>query len=247
MNVSVQQRYTTLTARTSAQPTYHSECKHRPTWKKNTMLAKIVITGCKLYMAPYLAAATHHVSRTTAASKHVKEDCLHFLMSCMSPQHVGRRYTNMTSSQHRVSPFRLTDPTKPGHRRFIALWLVDPHARIISTANVPPQQQDWWAESILGKSDESRASALSNLPFEIALILKEKGVDIESNAGEERPKLPIELREMVSAHLNAEGGNLLMSEQEAKMHREKLMEVRGAFHDAADEGWHQHSYSFCEH
>ncbi|PWI65084.1 hypothetical protein PCL_07383 [Purpureocillium lilacinum] len=45
--------------------------------------------------------------------------------------------------QHRVSSFRLQDPTKPGHRRFIALWLVDPHRRVISTANVPPQQEAW--------------------------------------------------------------------------------------------------------
>lgn len=47
-------------------------------------------------------------------------------------------------SQHRVSSFRLKDATKPGHRRFLALWLVDPHERIVSTANVPPQQPDWW-------------------------------------------------------------------------------------------------------
>lgn len=26
------------------------------------------------------------------------------------------------------------------------LWLIDPHRRIISTANVPPQQRDWWPE-----------------------------------------------------------------------------------------------------
>ncbi|CAJ2504217.1 Uu.00g116110.m01.CDS01 [Anthostomella pinea] len=45
--------------------------------------------------------------------------------------------------QHRVSSFRLQDATKPGHRRFIVLWLVDPNLRVISTANVPPQQLDW--------------------------------------------------------------------------------------------------------
>ncbi|KAG5808941.1 hypothetical protein H9Q74_008892 [Fusarium xylarioides] len=45
--------------------------------------------------------------------------------------------------QNRESSFKLQDPTKPGHRRFIALWLVDPHRRILSTANVPPQQKDW--------------------------------------------------------------------------------------------------------
>ncbi|KAI1038215.1 hypothetical protein LB503_012108 [Fusarium chuoi] len=48
--------------------------------------------------------------------------------------------------QHRGSSFKGQDPTKPGHRRFIALWLVDPHRRILSTANVP-QQKNWWAGS----------------------------------------------------------------------------------------------------
>ncbi|RSL46498.1 hypothetical protein CEP54_013815 [Fusarium duplospermum] len=44
---------------------------------------------------------------------------------------------------HRVTPFELADKKKPGHRRFIALWLVDPFTRVISTANVPPQQKEW--------------------------------------------------------------------------------------------------------
>ncbi|KAL7930104.1 hypothetical protein V8C35DRAFT_324538 [Trichoderma chlorosporum] len=55
--------------------------------------------------------------------------------------------------QHRVSSFRLKDGTEPGHRRFIALWLVDPHERIVSTANVPPQRKDWWTEA--AKAEES--------------------------------------------------------------------------------------------
>src|SRR6185437_6116833 len=32
-----------------------------------------------------------------------------------------------------VTPFELEDKMKPGHLRFIALWLVDPTTRIIST------------------------------------------------------------------------------------------------------------------
>uniref|UniRef100_A0A8H7K9M8 DUF4246 domain-containing protein n=1 Tax=Bionectria ochroleuca TaxID=29856 RepID=A0A8H7K9M8_BIOOC len=48
--------------------------------------------------------------------------------------------------QHAVSSFSLQDKAKPGHRRFIALWLVDPHQRIISTSNVPPQQKEWWLQ-----------------------------------------------------------------------------------------------------
>jgi Protein of unknown function (DUF4246) len=44
--------------------------------------------------------------------------------------------------QHRVAPFELLDETKPGHRKLVVLWLVNPDRRIISTANVPPQQKD---------------------------------------------------------------------------------------------------------
>ncbi|KAM0486638.1 hypothetical protein ACHAP7_002441 [Fusarium lateritium] len=48
--------------------------------------------------------------------------------------------------QHHVSPFQLQDPTKPGHRKILALFLVDPAIPVISTSNVPPQQRHWWAE-----------------------------------------------------------------------------------------------------
>ncbi|KAI4847235.1 hypothetical protein E4T44_04624, partial [Aureobasidium sp. EXF-8845] len=52
--------------------------------------------------------------------------------------------------QHQVQPFSLADPTKPGHRKILALFLVDPFQRVISTANVPPQQREWWAEAVQG-------------------------------------------------------------------------------------------------
>ena len=48
--------------------------------------------------------------------------------------------------QHAVMPFELVDKTKPGHRKILALFLVDPAARVLSTANVPPQQKHWWTE-----------------------------------------------------------------------------------------------------
>ena len=63
--------------------------------------------------------------------------------------------------QHRVHPFHLADPTKPGHRKILALFLVDPHNRIISTANVPPQQMAWWRECV------EQAGALEKVPPEI--------------------------------------------------------------------------------
>ncbi|GJC80754.1 hypothetical protein ColLi_03592 [Colletotrichum liriopes] len=50
--------------------------------------------------------------------------------------------------EHCVAPFELVDKTKPGHRKILALFLVDPAIPVISTANVPPQQRDWWKEGV---------------------------------------------------------------------------------------------------
>lgn len=61
----------------------------------------------------------------------------------------GRLLTFPNILQHQVQPFKLADPTKPGHRKILALFLVDPGVRIISTANVPPQRRDWWSESVI--------------------------------------------------------------------------------------------------
>ncbi|KAE8308479.1 hypothetical protein BDV41DRAFT_581455 [Aspergillus transmontanensis] len=50
--------------------------------------------------------------------------------------------------QHRVQSFELDDATKPGHRKILAMFLVDPYIRTLSTANVPPQRKDWWTEEV---------------------------------------------------------------------------------------------------
>lgn len=112
----------------------------------------------------------------------------------------GRLFAFLNVFHHRVSGFKLADPSKPGHRRFIALWLVDPSTRIISTANVPPQQAEWWAESAfesLGKKASSETIAKPvTLPPESAMLLLEKGlgkgnVDQALARGElGEPKLP---------------------------------------------------------
>lgn len=155
-------------------------------------------------------------------------------------------------SQHRVSPFKLADPTKPGHRRFIALWLVDPNRRIISTANVPPQQMDWFTDSIFGTD---ATNAISKLPAELVTLLQEKGVAVpdprvdensEKDEGEGM-KLPAELMEMVRAHFTTNASKMCMSEKEARKHREELMEERSVYIDKAKDEWQRSSYSFCEH
>lgn len=63
--------------------------------------------------------------------------------------------------QHRVSPFALQDPTKSGHRKLLALFLVDPNITIPSTVNIPPQQLNWWAKHI------DQIGALEKLPQEL--------------------------------------------------------------------------------
>lgn len=161
--------------------------------------------------------------------------------------------------QHRVSGFRLRDPTKPGHRRFIALWLVDPYTRIISTANVPPQQAEWWAERAFAfdppvdkdkneDKNEDKTDA-SKMPPEITQLLRERGSGqgqrTEALAGDEaaRVKLPPELMNMI----RKEVGDWPMSREEAERHRLELMEIRSAFQDDARERWEAFTYSFCEH
>jgi hypothetical protein len=73
----------------------------------------------------------------------------------------GRLLTFPNSLQHQVSPFALADRTKPGHRKILAFFLVDPHFSIISSANVPPQQEDWWKErqEVVGKLLSERLPA----------------------------------------------------------------------------------------
>ena len=58
----------------------------------------------------------------------------------------GRLVTFPNIIQHRVEGFRLQDATKPGHRKIVALFLVNPHVKILSSAKIPCQRKDWWDE-----------------------------------------------------------------------------------------------------
>ncbi len=155
--------------------------------------------------------------------------------------------------QHRVSGFKLADPTKPGHRRFIALWLVDPFTRVISTANVPPQQAEWWADSVFGAvaTDEEAGAAWSTMPPEVRQMLVERGLAGEKLAAGEKQgavgaKLPAELLQMVREQVG-DGKDLPMTRAEAEEHRAVLMKERSAFQKEARESWSTATYSFCEH
>ncbi|KAK6882625.1 hypothetical protein K6H10_000687 [Candida tropicalis] len=52
--------------------------------------------------------------------------------------------------QHHVDPFELTDKTKPGHRRILCFFIVNPYNdRVLTTKQVPPQNKEWWDDTSL--------------------------------------------------------------------------------------------------
>lgn len=144
--------------------------------------------------------------------------CVQYLGSVSTRQ--GRIIAFPNVLQHQVQPFELADPTKPGYRKILALFLVDPHRRVLSTANVPPQQRDWWwSESVAGNTPAVYGTRLQELPVEILdKVVKE-----------------------------IDGTQWPISLEEAKRVRRHLMEQRGIFAQAVNEDYEHSSFSFCEH
>lgn len=112
------------------------------------------------------------------------EDALNQMLGSASTP-AGRCLAFPNILQHRVGSFRLKDPTRPGHRKILAFFLVDPSETIVSTSDVPPQQP--W-------SDTST-----------------------------------------------------MTLEQAKKHREQLMQERKFFVDEHNEQLYEREFSLCEH
>ncbi|EON97703.1 hypothetical protein UCRPA7_6802 [Phaeoacremonium minimum UCRPA7] len=112
------------------------------------------------------------------------EPAVQELGSVTTPQ--GRLLAFPNTLQHRVGNFSLADKTKPGHRRFIVLWLVDPHYRVCSTRNVPIQRHDWWAEERLDTFD------FGKLPAEMVNMVRDNVEDWPMGL-EEAKKLRLDL------------------------------------------------------
>ncbi|RXW19965.1 hypothetical protein EST38_g5885 [Candolleomyces aberdarensis] len=122
----------------------------------------------------------------------------------------GRLITFPNILQHRVQPFKLADPTKTGHRKIVALFLVDPNVRVISTADVPCQRQEWWWDEILNATSSQSSSVKP-----IFADIKAGGVH----------RLPPELRKIVFDVVD----DFPISMDRARAYREKLMEERKKF------------------
>jgi Protein of unknown function (DUF4246) len=102
----------------------------------------------------------------------------------------GRIIAFPNTLQHKVESFSLEDKTKPGHRRFLVLWLVDPHYRVFSTANVPPLRRDWWLDETLAAEGLS-----TKLPPELTKMITDGATEDWLMGEKEAEKLRLELME----------------------------------------------------
>jgi hypothetical protein len=82
------------------------------------------------------------------------------------PARTGRLLSWPNTLRSKADGFTLQDLRCAGHRTMIKLWLVDPHYRICSTRNVPPQQHDWWAEAA-----RTAAGLDAQLPAELVQLI----------------------------------------------------------------------------
>ena len=73
--------------------------------------------------------------------------------------------------QHQVQPFHLEDPTRPGHRKILVFFLVDPTQRIPSATDVAPQQREWVAGAMQGAGPNS---VFAKLPTELLTMISEE-------------------------------------------------------------------------
>ncbi|KAG9041730.1 hypothetical protein FS837_011824 [Tulasnella sp. UAMH 9824] len=81
-----------------------------------------------------------------------------------TPTPAGRCIAFPNIYQHKVSPFELADKTKPGHRKIVALFLLDPEHPRFSTTDIPPQQAEWFEVAM---QQAPLTSLFRKLPAEI--------------------------------------------------------------------------------
>ena len=129
----------------------------------------------------------------------------------------GRALSWPNLFQHCVSPFELSDPSKPGHRKILAIFFVDPTVDPIPSAtDIPPQQSEWAADAL----EDACAASMSAI-------------------GE----FPQELRDLIKDHFPA----IVMTRKEAEDYRLQLMEERTAFVGTHTKDVYAYEFSMCEH
>ncbi|KAJ7122793.1 hypothetical protein C8R44DRAFT_621154 [Mycena epipterygia] len=151
----------------------------------------IVASGIYYYEEENLSESRLAFRVTTGPPVYHKQDdtlCMDILYGMKRDSHCCQDLGSIATSagralawpniyQHRVAPFRLLDPTKPGHRKILAIFLVDPSIEPIPSATtVPPQQADW-AFHALDEARHDPESVFSRLPPELAILIHDRFPD----------------------------------------------------------------------
>ena len=150
----------------------------------------------------------------------------------------GRCICFPNNMQHRVEPFSLVDRTKPGHRKILAFFLINPYDRVLSTSDVPPQQFGYVLRSFRS--------------YAFLKPISHRWFASEIRKGENRlTRLPKEVFDLIMEHASSmatkEGYPWPMSWEEALKHRELLMAERGRFAVHANGDAYERGYNLCEH
>jgi len=112
--------------------------------------------------------------------------------------------------QHQVQPFHLEDPARPGHRKILVFFLVDPTQRVPSATEVAPQQREWVAEAM---HNAGANSVFARLPVEILAMISEEndGTMTRLEAEDYREKLMSERTVFVDENNEGYFGMVRMS------------------------------------
>ncbi|KAE8233288.1 hypothetical protein CF326_g1674 [Tilletia indica] len=155
----------------------------------------------------------------------------------------GRSIVFPNGVQHQVSPFKLADPSKSGYRKIIAFFLVDPLEKVISTARVPPQQEEWMSKYF----KDIYASLPPKLPSEIRQMILQGAAPASIVArrpvNRNEDGEPQRQRPRLTANQEESCG---MTLAEAREYRLVLMRERAAQAVHIEES-NEMGFSFCEH
>lgn len=121
---------------------------------------------------------------------------------------------------------------------------MDPHVRIISTANVPPQQGDWWLESIYSCLGRNTGRFSGDIWHLLSSVITDETTRAKIEAAIEKSVCSVEILQMIEDLLQDQ---LPMSRNKANEHRLKLMDERKAFVETSEDKMYSISYGFCEH
>jgi len=80
--------------------------------------------------------------------------------------------------QHHVDSFELQDKSKPGFRKILCMFLVDPHNDlVVTTETVPPQQESWWTDNLVEDAEKAEIRKLGDkypMTLETAKTVREE-------------------------------------------------------------------------